>query len=235
MLQGLADDMQELAAGSYLMGNPDANFGDADERPTHSVSLHRFHIARHAITFAQYDTYTDAAGRPRVSDEGWGRGSRPVIHVSWNDAREFARWLKARSGLQYRLPTEAEWEYAARAGSKAHFPWGEQYREGLTNGAGTAGADHFVHSAPVGSFPANGWGLYDMIGNVEQWTADCYRESYDGAPADGSALDDEHCAQRVRRGGSWGLAPFFLRVDYRNSADPAMHSDAIGFRLARDD
>ena len=234
-MQGLAEDMQELPAGSFLMGNAEANFGDADERPAHPVSVRRFHIARHAITFAQYDTYTDATARPRANDAGWGRESRPVIHVSWNDAQEFVRWLNAHGDLHYRLPTEAEWEYAARAGSKAHFPWGEQYQQGLANGAGIAGADHFEHSAPVGSFPADGWGLYDMIGNVEQWVADCYRESYVAAPADGSAVDEAHCSQRVRRGGSWGLAPFFLRADYRNSADPAMQSDAIGFRLARDD
>jgi formylglycine-generating enzyme required for sulfatase activity len=234
-LQTLADDMLELPAGSYLMGDAEVNFGDADERPVHPVNVPRFHIARHAVSFAQYDAYTEATARPRVDDEGWGRGQRPVIHVSWDDAQAFIQWLNAQSGLHYRLPTEAEWEYAARAGSKAHFPWGERYEAGLANGAGTAGADRYPHTAPVGSFPANGWGLYDMIGNVEQWVADCYRESYAAAPGDAAAVEDERCAQRVRRGGSWGLAPWFLRADYRNSADPAMHSDAIGFRLARDE
>ena len=227
--------MQELPAGSFLMGDAEDGFGDADERPVHPVRVLPFHIARHALTFAQYDAYTDATGRPRADDAGWGRGARPVIHVSWEDAQAFIQWLNERSGLHYRLPTEAEWEYAARAGSRAHFPWGEHYVAGLANGAGTESGDRFEHTAPVGRFPANAWGLYDMVGNVEQWVADCYRESYVGAPQDGSAVEGKSCAQRVRRGGSWGLAPWFLRVDYRNNADPRLHSDAIGFRLARDE
>jgi len=235
VLRAIPDDMQELPAGRYLMGDAEADFGDADERPAHPVSIRPFHIARHAVTFAQYDTYSDATRRPRADDAGWGRGQRPVIHVRWEDAQAFIQWLNERSGLHYRLPTEAEWEYAARAGSTAHFPWGEGYEPALANGAGTTGADRYEHTAPVGRFPANAWGLYDMIGNVEQWVADCYRESYAGAPQDGSAVEGEPCTQRVRRGGSWGLAPWFLRVDYRNSADPRQHSDAIGFRLARDE
>jgi formylglycine-generating enzyme required for sulfatase activity len=235
VLRAVAEDMQELPAGSYLMGDAEADFGDADERPAHPVSVHRFHIARHTVSYAQYDAYTDATGRPRADDAGWGRGRQPVVDASWDDAQLFIQWLNERSGLHYRLPSEAEWEYAARAGSKAHFPWGERYMAGLANGAGTESGDRYEHTAPVGSFPANAWGLYDMVGNVEQWVADCYSESYAGAPQGGSAADAEHCAQRVRRGGSWGLAPWFLRVDYRNSADPRLHSDGIGFRLARDE
>ena len=235
VLRAVAEDMQHLPAGSYLMGDAEADFGDADERPVHPVRVRRFSIARHVVTFAQYDAYTDATGRPRADDAGWGRGRQPLIHVSWVEAQAFIQWLNEGSGLHYRLPSEAEWEYAARARSLAHFPWGGRYGVGLANGAGTAGADRYAHTAPVGRFPANAWGLYDMVGNVEQWVADCYRESYAGAPADGSAVDEEPCAQRVRRGGSWGLAPWFLRVDYRNSADPRLHSDAIGFRIARDE
>ncbi len=235
LLKSIADDLQEIPAGSYLMGNAEPNFGDADEKPTRQVSVRRFHLAGHTVTFEQYDAYSDANGRARVNDEGWGRGSRPVIHVSWNDAQDFLRWLNEHGGTHYRLPTEAEWEYAARAGSKAHYPWGDHYQEGLANSAGTSGADRFEHSAPVGSFPANAWGLFDTLGNVEQWVADCYREPYAATPVDGSAVEDPTCTQRVRRGGSWGLAPWFLRVDYRNSAPPTLQSDAIGFRLARDD
>jgi formylglycine-generating enzyme required for sulfatase activity len=235
VLRAVADDMQVLPAGSYLMGDAETDFGDADERPVHPVSVRRFSIARHVVTFAQYDAFTDATDRPRADDAGWGRGRQPLIHVSWEEAQAFILWLNERSALHYRLPSEAEWEYAARAGSKAHFPWGEHYGAGLANGAGRKGRDRYEHTAPVGRFPANAWGLYDMVGNVEQWVADCYRESYAGAPTDGSAVDDGHCAQRVRRGGSWGLAPWFLRADYRNSADPRLHSDAIGFRIARDE
>ncbi len=235
LLRSVSEDMQELPAGRYLMGDAEADFGDADERPAHAVRVRHFHLARHAVTFAQYDAYTEATRRPRADDAGWGRGQRPVVHISWEDTQAFIAWLNERSGQHYRLPSEAEWEYAARAGSEAHFPWGEHYVADLANGAGTEGADRYEHTAPVGRFPSNAWGLYDMVGNVEQWVADCYRESYAGAPGDGSAVKDEPCAQRVRRGGSWGLAPWFLRADYRNSADPRRHSDAIGFRLARDD
>ena len=234
-VQAIGADMQPIAAGSFRMGDADANFGDADERPAHTVNVHAFRIARHAVTFAQYDVFTEANGRPRTRNEGWGRGDLPVIHVSWDEVQAFVAWLNERSGTHYRLPSEAEWEYAARAGSTTHFPWGDDYRDGLANGAGTSAGDRYEHTAPVGSFPANAWGLYDMVGNVEQWVADCYAESYAQAPLDGSAFDEPRCTQRVRRGGAWGLAPMFLRVDYRNSGDPRMHSDAIGFRLARDE
>src|SRR5882672_6262087 len=157
VLRAVAEDMQELSAGHYLMGDAEADFGDADERPAHPVSVRRFHIARHDVTFAQYDAYTDATRRRRADDAGWGRGQRPVVHVSWDDAQAFIQWLNERSGLRYRLPSEAEWEYAARAGSTAHFPWGGRYEADLANGAGTAGADRYEHTAPVGRFPANAW------------------------------------------------------------------------------
>ena len=235
LLAAIAADLQAIPAGQFRMGNPDEYFGDADERPAHAVTLHAFHIARHAVTFAQYDAYTDATGRPRVDDAGYGRGTRPVIHVSWDDAQAFIHWLDEAGDAHYRLPSEAEWEYAARAGSGAHFPWGEGFPAGHANGAGTPAGDRFPQTAPVGSFPPNAWGLYDMIGNVEQWVADCWRESYVDAPADGSVVEDVPCAQRVRRGGSWGLAPLFLRVDYRGSGAARLHSDALGFRLAHDE
>jgi formylglycine-generating enzyme required for sulfatase activity len=235
VVREVAADMIELPAGSYLMGNAELDFGDADERPVHPVSVHRFQLARHAVTFAQYDRFTAATGRVRADDAGFVRGRRPVIHLSWDDAQDFIHWLNERSGLHYRLPSEAEWEYAARAGSAAHFPWGPRYVAGHANAAGTERGDPYPYTAPVGSFSANAWGLYDMVGNVEQWVADCYRESYVGAPDNAVPVADTPCAQRVRRGGSWGLAPWFLRVDYRNSADPHLQSDAIGFRVARDD
>src|SRR5258706_1559273 len=235
LLRSVSEDVQQLAAGRYRMGDAEPDLGDAAERPAHAVSVPRFHLARHAVTFAQYDAYTEATRRPRADDAGWGRGQRPVVHVSWEDAQAFIAWLNERSGQHYRLPSEAEWEYAARAGSLAHFPWGEHYVGDLANGAGTAGADRYEHTAPVGSFPANAWGLYDMVGNVEQWVADCYRESYLGAPGDGSAVRDEPSAQRVRPGGPWGLCPRFLRADYRNSAHPRRHSGGIRLRPARDE
>jgi formylglycine-generating enzyme required for sulfatase activity len=234
VLAALEADMQPISAGQFQMGNPDANFGDADERPAHAVDVRAFRMARHAVTFAQYDEYTDATGRPRADDAGYGRGRHPVIHVSWDDAQAFIRWLNG-NGAHYRLPSEAEWEYAARAGSSAHFPWGDALPDGHANGAGTGARGRHAHAAPVGSYGPNAWGLYDMIGNVEQWVADCYRESYAAAPADASVVDDTPCAQRVRRGGSWGHAPLFLRVDYRGSGPARLHSDALGFRLARDE
>lgn len=235
LLAAIDDDMQALAGGRFLMGDAEPAFGDADEKPVHAVTLRAFRLARHAVTFAQFDAYIAATGRAAVDDAGWGRGTRPVIHVSWQDAQDYIDWLNERSGRHYRLPSESEWEYAARAGAAGHFPWGDRHVAGRANGAGTGGADRYAHTAPVGSFAPNAWGLYDMVGNVEQWVADCYRDSYRDAPPDGVPVEQTACAQRVRRGGSWGLAPWFLRVDYRNSGDPALRTDAIGFRLASDD
>ena len=234
LLATVSADMVDMPTGLYRMGNPSNDIGDGDERPAHAVDLKGFRIARHTVTFAQYDRYAAATGARRADDSGWGRGTLPVIDVSWDEAQAFIHWLNAQSGRHYRLPTEAEWEYAARAGSTTDYPWGDSYSPQQANGVGESGRDHYSHTAPVGQFPANAWGLYDMIGNVWQWVEDCYAEGYAASPTDGSAFRGPSCTEHVYRGGSWGMAPWFLRVTYRDSGAASKRFDALGFRLAQD-
>jgi len=171
-------------------------------------------------------------------DEGWGRGDQPVVNVSWHDAQNYAAWLSARTGEQYRLPTESEWEYAARAGSTTKYSWGDEVGEGLANcgGCGLAWNDR-RHSVPVGSFDPNAWGLYDMHGNVWEWVQDTYQLGYDRAPKDGSAAafgeDSGSEPVHVLRGGSWISSPKYLRSAYRFRYAPDSRYFIAGFRMAR--
>jgi formylglycine-generating enzyme required for sulfatase activity len=232
--------MVPIPAGSYRMGDASGNGGDG-EKPVHNVSLKPFRLSAHDVTFDQFDKFAVATGRPLPGDQGWGRGNRPVINVNWDDAKAFIAWLNQQSSIRFRLPTEAEWEYAARAGTTTDYYWGaaasheqanygsEKCCEGLAQGR-----DQWVNTSPVGSFPPNPWGLYDMLGNVWQWTEDCWNESYSSAPADGSPWLAGACTRRVRRGGSWFSTPTGLRVSYRNGIDTAYRDNYLGFRLAQD-
>ena len=163
----------------------------------------------------------------KVDDEGWGRGPRPVINVSWSDATEYVAWLSSQTGAE--SACEAEWEYAARAGSATKYTWGNEIGSNRAN----CGGDDCIsgHSAPVGSFAPNAFGLHDMHGNVFEWVQDCLNASYAGAPVDGSAWLSGDCSVRVLRGGSWLSNPRFLRAArLRNSA--GYRSIFIGFRVA---
>ena len=182
---------------------------------------------------------------PPPIDWGWGRGNRPVISVSWDDVQEFIAWLNARTDGGYRLPTESEWEYAARAGSESLYSWGDEIGVNRANCRGCGSEWDNTETAPVGSFPANAWGLHDMHGNVWEWTEDCvnivflYDHNYEGAPDDGSAWLEEGnrtCNVRVIRGGSWGNNPWFLRSANRGRGGRSARyfGDHRGFRLARD-
>lgn len=184
---------------------------------------HSYRMSKYDVTFAQYDLFAAATGRARPGDVGWGRGNRPIINVSWDDAKSYVDWLDDQSGLHYRLPTEAEWEYAAHAGSTTKYPWGDTFSSDQANGKGTNGRDVYEHTAPVGQFPPNAWELYDMIGNVWQWTDSCYFE-YSGA----------NCSDRVQRGGSWDSEATDLRVSSRYSPGTTNRYDDLGFRLAQD-
>ena len=158
---------------------------------------------------------------------------QPVACVSWNDAQAFMKWLAEQTGKPYRLPTEAEWEYAARAGSTTEYSWGDDIGENRANCRGCGGEwDDEHRSAPVGSFPANAWGLHDMHGNVWEWVQDCWNDSYVGAPADGSAWKVGDCSRRVFRGGSWYFEPRALRSALRHWGD--RYYISTGFRLAQD-
>ena len=184
--------------------------------------------------------------------EGWGRGRRPVINVSWEDARGYVEWLSSETGEEYRLLSEAEWEYVARGGTQTARHWGASSSGqcGYANGYDRTGeqkhdfswdpdpiscSDGHADTAPVGSFEPNAFGLYDVLGNVWEWTDDCWNGSYAGAPTDGSPWASGDCTQRVLRGGSWFFGPDFLR-----SAEPQLRllrrgpvAASFGFRLAR--
>jgi formylglycine-generating enzyme required for sulfatase activity len=226
----IQDSMHTIPAGSFRMGDPSGK-GYPQELPVHPVHLKAFKVAAFDVTFDQYDVFALVTGRSLPGDEKWGRGRRPVINVTWNDAKAFIAWLSQQAGTNYRLPTEAEWEYAARAGTSTAYYWGNSFDESHV-------AKYWGDA--VGSRAPNAFGLYDMLGNVEQWTQDCRHpvypesESYAGAPSDGSEWGGGDCSRRMRRGGAWGQNPTFLRVSYRESWEPTYRSAFLGFRLAQD-
>ena len=233
------DECPELVvvpAGTFRMGDLSGG-GDVDEGPVRTVDLARhFALARYETTFAEWDTCAAAgACRRGVSDIGLGRDRRPVMLVTWRDAQDYVRWLSGLTGKAYRLPSEAEWEYAARAGSATRFPWGDEVGHGLANCEECGMPWEDPRTAPVGSFPANAFGVHDMVGNVYEWVADCGRESYDGAPSDGSvqAPGEGACAWRMMRGGSWCSLPRASRPANRVRVPDAFHDIHVGFRVAR--
>ena len=230
-------EMIVVPPGQFLMGSPPGQ-GDDRERPQHEVTIARpFAVGKFAVTFAEWDACAAAgACRRDVSDEGWGRGRRPVINVSWNDAQAYAKWLAGVTGKPYRLLSEAEFEYAARAGSQTAYPWGDAITlngQAMANCNGCGSPWDNKQTAPVGSFPANAFGLHDMVGNVWQWTEDCWNDSYQGAPADGSPWTSGDCGSRALRGGSWCYRPGYLRSAIRCRSDPGNWDNYAGFRLSR--
>ena len=249
--------MVVVPAGSFMMGSPVSEAERVgNEGPRHRVTIGlSFAVGVYEVTFAGWEACVGAGGcgGHRPGDEGWGRGRRPVINVSWEDAREYVRWLSRETGEQYRLLTEAEWEYVARAGTTTARYWGasesgqcgygngldldfeRKYREALAevNAAWVRCSDGYSATAPVGSFRPNAFGLYDVLGNVWEWTEDCSNASYSGAPSDGSAWESGDCSRRVLRGGSWSYAPWDLRSAIRYGSSAGGRSGNVGFRVAR--
>lgn len=223
----------EIAAAEFSMGSS-ANSMDFDERPRHAVKLRRFAIAAHEVTFEEYDAFTRATGRRLPDDKGWGRGRRPVINVSWEEAVAYTQWLSEQTGRRYRLPTEAEWEYAAGGFVRSLYWWGNSPGEGRAN-CFNCGSDWDAQSsAPVGRFTANPLGVYDTAGNVAEWVQDCYHPNYEGAPADGSAWVEVGCARRVVRGGGFNSPASSLRIAKRDQHPVNMRADDLGFRVVRE-
>ena len=243
-------EMVVVPAGRFTMGSND---GYDDERPVHEVTIPApFAIGKYEVTFAEWDACSAAGGCDHwANDASWGRGNHPVINVSWDNAREYVAWLSRRTGHAYRLPSEAEWEYAARAGTTTAYWWGRDVGQSevctYANGAdlmlmgnnkfseGTTFdcRDGHTGPAPVGSFPANPYGLHDVAGNLWEWVEDCWADSYRGAPTDGRAWVSSDCSRRVLRGGSWRYYPQFL-----SSANRLWHSavsprNDTGFRVVR--
>ncbi|MBV8103182.1 MAG: SUMF1/EgtB/PvdO family nonheme iron enzyme [Hyphomicrobiales bacterium] len=230
-------EMIVVPAGRFLMGSPEGQ-GNADEHPQHEVTIARpFALAKFALTFDEWDACAARGGcRSDVSDNGWGRGRRPAINVTWDDAQAYVKWLSSVTGKPYRLLSEAEHEYAARAGSETKYPWGDDIKldgQAMANCYGCGSQWDDKQTAPVGSFAANRFGLNDMVGNVSAWTEDCWNNSYKGAPTDGSPWTSDARSSRVVRGGSWIINPDSLRSANRNRASTVDRGSALGFRVAR--
>ena len=226
----LTPEMVRIEGGCFVMGSPESETGRDDDERQHEVCVEDFSMGTHEVTFAEYDRFAKATGRSRPDDSGWGRERRPVINVSWHDATAYARWLSGETGRRYRLPTEAEWEYAARAGTETAYPWGNSVGRDRANCDGCGSRWDNTRTAPVGLFEANAWGLHDTVGNVWEWTCSEYDEGYGGA--------EDHCAsgsagRRVIRGGSWFSHPRWVRSADRYGNGTALRNFLLGFRLAQ--
>ena len=203
-----------------------------NEKPVHEVRVASFELSKYEVTFEEYDRFTVVTGRISPKDNGWGRGRRPVINVSWEDAVAYTEWLSAQTGERYRLPSEAEWEYAARAGSTTEYHFGNDESQlcRYANHADTSTDYNWRNTdcsdgvgkrtATVGSYQPNGFGLHDMHGNLWEWVQDCWNDSYQGAPTDGSAWTSGNCEKRVLRGGSWYNLPRFSSAPPSASGTP---------------
>jgi len=236
-------EMVVVPPGSFTMGSPadeEGRFGS--EGPQHLVTMaRRFAVGRFAVTFEEWDACVAdrGCGGYRPPDEGFGRGRRPAINVSWEDAKRYAQWLSKKTGKEYRLLTEAEWEYSARAGTATPFWWGSEvssnqanYKGTLTYNGGVKGR-FWNKTLPVDSFAANPFGLHQGTGNVSEWTEDCWNGSYGGAPQDGSAWMSGDCSVEVRRGGSWDDDPRDVRSAHRDRTTTTIRFYVTGFRVAR--
>ena len=243
-----------VPSGSFMMGSPSSEEGRvSDEGPVHRVRIGRpFAVGVYEVTFGEWDACVSdrGCGGYRPSDEGWGRGRRPVINVNWKDAQAYVRWLSRKTGKEYRLLSESEWEYVARAGTETARYWGESERGQCryANGADRTVKrrhsrrttvdcdDGYYQTAPVGEYEANDFGLHDVLGNVSEWVEDCENPSgsYRGVPSDGSAWESGECDWRVMRGGSWEGRPSTLRSAHRQGGNSTgdRYNDA-GFRVAR--
>ncbi len=266
-------EMVVVPAGSFTMGSPESEeYRDIEEGPRHRVTIPRdFAVGMYEVTREEYARFVSETNRPdpdtcyaiaypdgrRVEtagqnwrNPGFAQGERdPVACVSWDDAQAYAQWLSTETGKSYRLLSEAEWEYATRAGtSTARYGSDDPVQQcGYISGGeinytdaypgdtdvNQSCRDGYSYSSPVGSFPPNPFGLYDMLGNMSEWTGDCWNESYDGAPGNGGAWTVENCEQRVFRGGSWTNGPRSLRAAYRDWRAPEYLTARLGFRIAR--
>jgi formylglycine-generating enzyme required for sulfatase activity len=222
-------EMVVVPPGTFEMGS-----GADMESPIHRVTIAKpFAIGRYEVTFQEWDFCVAAGGcKYSPSDQSWGRGDRPVINLSWLDAKEFVKWLSQKTGQSYRLPSEAEWEYAARAGTSTPYWWGREIgtRQANCRECGGGGAQ----TSPVGSFKSNAFGLFDTAGNVAEWVEDCWNDNYRNAPRDGSAWTTGQCQLRGLRGGSFDSQAKYLRSQARFRYDFDVRYLANGFRVVRE-
>lgn len=230
--EDICPEMVVVPAGAFTMGSPAEEAGRTNaEGPRHPVAFAQpFAIGRREVTFAEYDAcVADGGCSHRPNDQGWGRDRRPVVDVSWNDAQAYVAWLSARTGQRYALPSESEWEYAARA--RADTPW-QTGRAILIDDANILSA--FGRTVPAGSYPPNAFGLHDVHGNVSEWTLDCMDTGYLGAPNNGAAATDGNCAaMRINRGGNYVSEPSQARFAFRGAISQASRLPQLGFRVTR--
>lgn len=231
-------EMVRIPPGKFLMGSLENEAGQYPrESPQHEVSItYAFEISKYEVTFEEYDAFANATRRDFPYGSAWGGGKRPVINVSFNDAQGYVQWLSQQTGKKYRLPTEAEWEYTARAGMQTAYWWGNDIGNNNANCDGCGSQWDGKQTAPVGSFKPNAFGLFDTAGNVLEWVEDCWHKDYQGAPADGSAWKEANggdCSIRVIRGGSWYNFPKSLRSADRDWVSTGGVSINLGFRIAR--
>lgn len=245
ILQQILDAMRPIPAGEFQMGDT-LGEGEDDEGPVRTVQVHAFALSQFEVTFEQYALYARSTGED-LPKARWGGDNRPVVDVTWHDAMGFIDWLTGVTGVPFRLPSEAEWEYAARAGrNDASYSFGNnaaalcEYAN-IADQSTTIGwrnrlcHDGYETTAPVGSFKPNAYGLYDMHGNVWEWLADCWHHNYKGAPMDSSPREKSSgCSIRVQRGGSWFYGASEARVTYRSKGNDLDKSVTLGFRLAHD-
>ena len=238
-----------LPPGAFLMGSVRRGLDTApglEEMPQHLVTIGQpIAVGRYEVTFDEWEACVAEGGCNgyKHQDEKWVRGNRPVINVDWNDAQSYVSWLSRKTGKPYRLLSEAEWEYAARAGTTTRNYWGDDNHPKSSAICAYANVGRSTFSCakngqditvPVGSFRPNNFGLYDMIGNVQEWTGDCWNDNYDGAPSDGRMWQQGDCTYRMTRGGSWH--DYYTR-HFRSAARQEVRANGsanfIGFRVAR--
>ncbi|MGD9968372.1 MAG: SUMF1/EgtB/PvdO family nonheme iron enzyme [Hyphomonadaceae bacterium] len=236
---GWCPRMVVLPAGAFLLGSPASEPGRASQEAQTPRTIARFAVGVSEVTFDQWTACAADGGcqsNPNPSDGGWGRQQRPVINISWNDAKNYVAWLTARTGESYRLLSESEWEYAARGGTTTRYHFGPYLLASQASYRYIAGLpDSLRRTQPVRSYPANAFGLHDVHGNVWEWVEDCPGSSgYSAQPSNGAPVVAQGCTRRALRGGSWDSGPDALRSATRGSFEQAMGSNQIGLRVARE-
>lgn len=225
--------MVAVPAGNFVIGSPPDEQGRRmDEGPQKDVSMSEFAIGTYEVTFAEYDAFVEATERKSPSDVGRGRGNKPVVNVSLKDAVAYVAWLSEKTGKHYRLPTSAEWEYAARAGSATKYPWGDEIGENLANCLDCGSKWDDVQSAPVGSFPPNDWGIYDTVGNVWEWTCSIYEARYAGEEQQCNGIE-KGTHRIVTRSGGYTYPHKRIRSAFHYRLPGGIFLDDLGFRVVR--
>ncbi len=247
-------EMVVIPAGSFMMGSPASEAGRVStEGPRHQVRVKSFAIGKYEVTVGEFAAFVKDSGHDAAtscwlwngiklverSDRSWKNpgfsqtNRHPVTCVSWKDAQAYVSWLSRKTGKRYRLPSEAEWEYATRAGTATARYWGGHLGRNNANCNNCGSRWDGKQTAPVGSFRPNGFGLHDVLGNVWEWVEDCWNSNYGGAPSDGRAWKSGDCGKRVHRGGPWNDGPRFVRSAYRSGIDAGFRNFSNGFRVAR--